>query len=107
MLAYWNQVAPERGWGTPVPADSEAPGLIDPETRAVARAEIDAVVARTFFDLAREELATILDTFPVLRRREEKFLGGFRTKIRVLEEFDKLVAAGNIENAPSVLDRLQ
>jgi hypothetical protein len=89
MTAYWNAMAPY-GWCEPVPEDVTPPGLIDPEQRAGARAEIDAVVARELFGLNAEELAGILDTFPVLRRREEKTYGEFRTKRLVLEWYDKV-----------------
>ena len=89
MSAYWNAMA-AYGWCEPIPEDSTAPGLIDPEQRAAVRAEIDAVVARELFELSSDELATILDTFPVLRRREEKLYGEYRTKRLVLEWYGKL-----------------
>ena len=89
MTAYWNAMAPY-GWCEPVPEDANPPGFVDPDVRAAARAEIDAVVARELFGLSAEELAGILDTFPVLRRREEKTYGEFRTKRLVLEWYDKL-----------------
>ena len=89
MTAYWNAMVPY-GWCEPVPEDSTPPGLIDPEQREAARAEIDAVVARELFGLSGDELAGILETFPVLRRREEKTYGEFRTKRLVLEWYNKL-----------------
>ncbi len=89
MMPFWNAMTPY-GWCDPVPEGSTPPGLADPEQRAAARAEIDALVARELFELSSEELATILDTFPVLRRREEKAYGEFRTKRLVLEWYDKL-----------------
>lgn len=89
MTAYWNAMTPY-GWCELVPEDAAPPGLIDPEQRADARAAIDAVVARELFGLSAEELAGILDTFPVLRRREEKTYGEFRTKRLVLEWYDKV-----------------
>ncbi len=88
MTAYWNAMVPY-GWCEPVPEDSTPPGLIDPEQREAARAEIDAVVARELFGLSGDELAGILETFPVLRRREEKTYGEFRTKRLVLEWYNK------------------
>jgi hypothetical protein len=89
MTAYWNAMAAH--WlCEAVPESTSPPGFLDPEQRAAARAEIDAVVARHLFDLSAEELAAILDTFPVLRRREEKTYGEFRTKRLVLEWYDKV-----------------
>jgi len=93
MTAYWNAMAPY-GWCEPVPEDATPPGFADPDLRAAARAELDAVVARELFGLNAEELAGILDTFPVLRRREEKTYGEFRTKRLVLEWYDSLPKAG-------------
>jgi len=89
MTAYWNSMVPY-GWCDPIPEDATPPGYLDPETRAAARAEMDAVVARYLFDLSVEELASILDTFMVLRRREEKVYGEFRTKRLVLDWYDKV-----------------
>jgi len=92
MTAYWNAMAPY-GWCEPVPEDAAPPGFVDPDLRAAARAEIDAVVARELFGLSAEELAGILDTFPVLRRREEKTYGEFRTRRLVLQHYDSLAKA--------------
>jgi len=89
MTAYWNAMAPY-GWCEPIPEDVTPPSFVDPDLRADARAEIDAVVARELFGLSADELAGILDTFPVLRRREEKTYGEFRTKRLALEWLDKL-----------------
>lgn len=89
MTAYWNAMAP-LGLCEAIDDKNTPPGFADPEQRAAARAEIDAVVARTLFDLSFDELAAILDTFPVLRRREEKTYGEFRTKRLVLEWYGKV-----------------
>jgi len=42
------------------------------------------------YGLTRDELAYILDTFPIVRRKDEAKFGEFRTKRLVLEEFDEL-----------------
>ena len=89
MTAYWNAMA-AYGWCEAIPEHGSPPGFVDPEQRAAARAEIDAVVARHLFGLSADELAAILDTFPVLRRREEKTYGEFRTKRLVLEWYGKV-----------------
>ena len=57
--------------------------------RAQLRAEIDAYVAH-LYGLGREDFAYILDTFPVLRRKEEKAFGEFMSKRKCLEEYDRL-----------------
>lgn len=71
----------------------------NPERRAILRAELDARMAR-LYGLTREELDYILDptsffggdcptqTFPGLRRKEEKLYGEYRTRRLVLEAWD-------------------
>jgi hypothetical protein len=86
MAAYWNAMA-AHGWCEPVREGTTPPGFLDDASRAAARAEIDAVVARDLFGLTANDLASILDTFPVLRRREERAYGEYRTKLLVLEHF--------------------
>jgi hypothetical protein len=76
MTDYWNSMA-AYGWCEPVPSGATPPGQIDEDARAAAKAEIDAVVARDPFNLSTDQLAAILDTFPVLRRREERTFGEF------------------------------
>jgi type I restriction-modification system DNA methylase subunit len=57
--------------------------------RAQIRAEIDAYVAH-LYGLSRDDFAYILDTFPGLRRKEEKAFGEFLSKRKCLEEYDRL-----------------
>ena len=64
--------------------------LVDPAARIRARAELDALVAGHVFELTIQELADLLDTFEVLRRRDEKSYGEFRTKRLILEAFERL-----------------
>jgi Eco57I restriction-modification methylase len=89
MTDYWNSMA-THGWCQPVPTGTTPPGLIDEEDRAKAKAAIDAIVARDIFGLSANELAAILDTFPVLHRREKRAYGEFRTKQIVLDHFKEL-----------------
>jgi methylase of polypeptide subunit release factors len=91
MTPYWNAMA-AHGWGDPVPEGATPPGYNDPKKRPAARAEIDAIVGRDLFGLTRVELSAILDTFPVLRRRESnrKAYGEFRTKRLILERYDSM-----------------
>jgi len=103
MTGYWNAMA-GYGWSEPVEDATTPPGYIDQDTRAAARAEIDAIVAHELFSLSSEDLANILDTFQVLRRREDKQKGEFGTKRHVLDQFEVLDKAGGLESYPSVLD---
>jgi hypothetical protein len=77
------------------------PFAFDPVRRAILRAELDAYYAR-LYGLTRDELRYILDpadvmgedypseTFRVLKDREERDFGEYRTKRLVLEAWDKL-----------------
>ncbi len=55
----------------------------DPERRALLRAEIDAAMMHVY-GLDRDEVEHVLDSFPVLRRYEERDFGEFRTGRTVL-----------------------
>jgi len=65
------------------------PDRRDTGDRAQLRAEIDAYVAH-LYGLSRDDFAYILDTFPVLRKKEEKAFGEFMSKRKSLEEYDRL-----------------
>ncbi len=59
----------------------------DGKTRAILRAEIDALIAR-LFKLDEDELVHVLNSFPVLERKEKLFLSEFRTKRLLLEIYE-------------------
>ncbi len=65
------------------------PGQGDIGDRAQLRAEMDAYVAH-LYGLSRDDFAYILDTFPVLKKKEEKAFGEFMSKRKCLEEYDRL-----------------
>ena len=72
MTAYWNAMA-ERGFCEGVPEGTvPQSALLDEESRAVARSEIDAVIAHEVYGLTCDELSEVLDTFPVLRRETRR-----------------------------------
>jgi len=61
----------------------------DTGDRAQLRAEIDAYVAH-LYGLTRDEFSYILDTFPVLKRKEEQAFGEFMSKRKCLEEYERI-----------------
>lgn len=61
----------------------------DTGDRAQLRAEIDAYVAH-LYGLSRDDFAYILDTFPVLKKKEKKAFGEFMSKRKCLEEYDRI-----------------
>jgi len=87
----WSRWFPEN------PPDGEgkpAPFLWDEERRAALRAELDGLYAH-LYQLDREDLDYILDTFPIVKRKDEARYGEFRTKRLVLEAFDRLAPLGS------------
>jgi hypothetical protein len=70
----------EPGWPRP-------PFTWDEARRSQLRAELDALYAH-LYGLSREELATILETFPIVKRKDEATYGEYRTKRLVLEAYE-------------------
>jgi hypothetical protein len=60
----------------------------DGERRAALRAELDGLYGH-LYGLSREELAYILDTFPIVRRKDEARYGEYRTKRLVLAAYER------------------
>ncbi len=94
--------------------DAEAipPFRWDSERRTIIRAELDAYYAK-LYGLTRDELRYILDpkdvlgpdfpgeTFRVLREKEERLYGEYRTRRLVLEAWDRFEAERKVLKRPS------
>ncbi len=90
MTSFWNQMA-DLGFCQRVPEGTVPPNaLLDEAERDLVRAELDALVAREVYGLTRSELADVLETFPVVKKRDIKAHQEFRTKRLVLEAYDRL-----------------
>ena len=63
-----------------------------PERREAIRAELDAAMMHVY-GLQRDEVEHVLDSFPVLRKYEERDHGEFRTKRLVLEYYNAMATA--------------
>ncbi|WP_349269894.1 hypothetical protein MPNTM1_00403 [Mycolicibacterium parafortuitum] len=63
-----------------------------PERRALLRADLDAGFLH-IYGLERDEAEHVLDSFPVVRKYEEKDFGEYRTKRLVLEAYDRMAEA--------------
>jgi hypothetical protein len=64
----------------------------DPERRFLLRCELDAA----FFHLyghSRHDTAYVMDTFPIVRKNDEKVHGEYRTKRVILEIYDAMAEA--------------
>lgn len=72
---------------------SGAPFVWDDERRLLIRCEIDTALFH-LYGIGREDAAYILDTFPIVERKDrEKYAGKYRTKDTILEIFDAMAAA--------------
>jgi len=80
----WNQWFPQN----PIQNNQPQPFKWDTERRFQLRAEIDAIYAH-LYGITRDDLDYILGTFPIVKRKDEKKYGTFRTRDHVLEYYDK------------------
>ena len=65
------------------------PFIWDQSRRFRLRCDLDAIFGH-LYSLTKDEFAYILDTFPIVKRKDEAEYGEYRTKRMILEEFDKL-----------------
>jgi hypothetical protein len=76
-------------WGPHCGVHDRLPDRRDTGDRAQLRAEIDAYVAH-LYGLNKDDFSYILDTFPVLKKKEIKAFGEFLSKRKCLEEYDRI-----------------
>lgn len=107
LVSEWRTANGEWKPGTPeaIRRSPLTPFPYDPDRRATLRAELDAYYAR-LYGLTRDELRYILDpanimgddypseTFRVLKNKELKEFGEYRTQRLVLEAWDQLETGG-------------
>jgi hypothetical protein len=63
----------------------------DEERRFLLRCELDAAYFH-LYDIERDDVAYIMDTFPIVRRKDEAAHGEYRTKRVILEIYDEMAA---------------
>jgi len=64
----------------------------DAERRFLLRCELDAAFFH-LYGLERDDVAYVMDTFPIVRRRDEKACGDYRTKRVILDVYDAMAEA--------------
>src|SRR5690606_10554775 len=69
-----------------------APFRWNPERRALLRADLDAAFCDRY-GLSRDDTAYVMDTFPIVKRKDEATHGEYRTKRLILEVYDALAEA--------------
>ena len=73
------------------------------ERRFLLRCELDAAYF-ILYEIARDDVMYIMDTFRVWKEKEEKLFGNYRTKRVILEIYDEMMQA--IENGQTYNTRL-
>lgn len=76
----------------------EQPFRWSEDRRFWLRCEIDAALFR-LYGVDRDEVDYIMETFPIVKRDDERGFGEFRTKRAILEVYDQMMAVGATGNA--------
>lgn len=66
----------------------------DPKRRFLLRCELDAAFFH-LYGLSGPDVDYVMDTFPIVRKNEERVHGEFRTKRVILESYDAMTAAAH------------
>lgn len=74
--------------------DSGPPFRWNPERRALLRADLDAAFLQVY-GLTRSEAEHVLDSFPVVRKYDERDHGEYRTRRLVLDAYDRMNEAAS------------
>lgn len=69
-----------------------APFRWNDERRPILRAELDAAFFH-LYGVSRDDTSYVMDTFPIVKKNDEKLYGEYRTKRLVLEIYDALAEA--------------
>lgn len=72
--------------------DDGPPFQWDSDRRSLLRAELDAAFFH-LYDVSREDAEYIIDTFPIVRRKDEVKYGEYRTKRLIIEMYDTMAEA--------------
>lgn len=72
--------------------DDGPPFRRDPQRRALLRADLDAAMLHVY-GLNRGESEHVLDSFPVVRKYDERDHGEYQTKRLVLDAYDRMASA--------------
>ena len=70
------------------------PFLWDEGRRELLRAELDAAFFH-LFGLREDDIDFVMESFPILKQREERTVGDFRTKARILETYRAMADAAS------------
>jgi hypothetical protein len=74
--------------------DDGPPFRWDEERRFLMRAELDALYFH-LYGIDRDDVDYIMETFPIVKRKDEAAYGTYRTKDQILEIYDQMTAASS------------
>lgn len=83
------------GWAGGTGEFPHPPFKWDAGRRFQLRCELDALYFH-LYGVARDDVAYILDTFPIVKRKDEAQFGEYRTQRVILDTYDALHAAGEL-----------
>jgi hypothetical protein len=69
-----------------------APFRWNSDRRFLLRAELDAAFFH-LYGISRDDVDYIMDTFPIVKRKDEAAHGDYRTKLRILDVYDQMQRA--------------
>ncbi|SCE99289.1 Eco57I restriction-modification methylase domain-containing protein [Micromonospora mirobrigensis] len=72
--------------------DEGPPFRWDEGRRAIIRAELDALFLH-LYGVSRDDVDYLMETFPIVKRKDEAKHGTYRTKELILVEYDRMAAA--------------
>ncbi|MDE3723298.1 hypothetical protein PWG71_18045 [Nocardiopsis sp. N85] len=81
--------------------DSGGPFRWDEGRRAAIRAELDALFFH-LYGIDRDDADYIMETFPIVKKKDVAKYGAYRTKERILEIYDRMAEAGVSQGTPLV-----
>lgn len=90
MYTAWDMEPAAMDW-----REQGAPYTWNPDRRSQLRAELDASFF-VLFGLQRADVSYILNTFPIVQRKDEAEFGEFRTKRLILEAYDAMQRATEV-----------
>ncbi|UCZ89288.1 MULTISPECIES: Eco57I restriction-modification methylase domain-containing protein [unclassified Gordonia (in: high G+C Gram-positive bacteria)] len=79
-----------------------SPYAWDSSRRSLLRSELDAIYFH-LYGLLRDDVDYIMDTFPIVKRKDEAELGEYRTKRMILEIYDAMqdaIDSGGVYESP-------
>ncbi len=81
--------AQDVGWDGP-------PFIWDEKRRFLMRCELDALYFH-LYSIARDDVDYIMETFPIVKRKDIAAHGEYRTKRVILEMYDQMAESGGVE----------